>query len=108
MKLKLGVRILGIKPELLLGIQIVEAFFVSMGKECWITAGVDGSHSRASLHFAGQAVDFRSHDLDEEGKDFLLANLPAALGEDFDLILENRGQDTEHVHLEYQPKEKLG
>lgn len=102
--IKPGARILGTSPCIWVGARIIEGIFERYGKSCVITSGIDGSHSRASLHYAGMAVDIRSKELDETQKDECVNLARSALGEDFDFILESVGTDNEHFHLEFQPK----
>jgi hypothetical protein len=73
-----------------------------------ITGGIEGSHSRASLHYTGDALDIRSKDLSGTEKIEALTLAKSLLGDDFDLILEADGLLNEHFHLEFQPKTKYG
>ena len=99
LKIKPGVRILGLKPELLLGIMIVERGYAIHGIKCVITSIVDGKHSRGSIHYAGYACDFRTRNIPAHMVDLVYKKLKEALGADFDFIYEQ-----DHFHLEYQPK----
>lgn len=98
--LKPGVRIIGLRPETLLAIMVVEGIFRERHKPLVLTAVVDGSHSRGSLHYCGCAFDARTRDL-PPGEAEEVANLArSALGSDFDAVLES-----DHLHFEYQPKD---
>lgn len=68
-----------------------------------ITAATDGPHSRASLHYSGSALDFRTRDLglDRHGMESLAKTLRERLGHDFDVVLEET-----HLHVEWQPKRR--
>ena len=47
MKTKYGVKIKGIKPEMVLGLLIAEGYFDSMGiSEMVVTSATDGKHGR--------------------------------------------------------------
>ncbi len=97
MKLKPGVRLNGIKPEMLAGLMIAQSVFAD--REMVITSVTDGKHSRGSLHYAGMAVDLRRRHLGVKDAELVLAALKDALGADFDASLEST-----HFHIEYQPK----
>lgn len=106
MRNKPGVRWLGVKPELVVAQLIVWTVWNALGiqVDLWFTAGVDGTHKRSSKHNSGNAFDVRSKQLTPEQKrDFLSAAI-AALGEDYDVILEAEGTEYEHFHVEYDPK----
>ena len=101
--LKPGVRVAGIRPEVLLAIVAAERVFEDAGADLVLTACVDGKHSVGSLHYAGQAVDIRTRDLPPESRQKLVARIRECMGEDYDVILES-----DHIHLEFQPKRPLG
>jgi hypothetical protein len=95
-RLKTGVRAAGIRPEIVLAIQIAEGIWQAQGCELVVTSLTEGHHSRTSLHYAGAAVDFRIWYLDAE---LARRELADALGDDYDVILEK-----DHIHCEFQPK----
>jgi len=98
-----------LSPQLLLGLIVVDQVLIMNGKldGAIITSINDGYHARTSLHYGGNAVDIRSKNLVH--KSLMLELFKAALGDssDFDIILEGKGTDDEHFHLEYQPKRRL-
>ena len=102
MQLKPGVRLLGVRPELLIGLSILDGVWKRHGAELTITSVIDGVHKRASEHYSGCAADLRVHGL--TNVDGMIAEAQSALGPDFDLIHEGFGTPNAHVHLEYQPK----
>jgi hypothetical protein len=96
MRLKNGyVKIYGIKPELVLGIIILQSFF---NEELIITSGSEHTtkHMPSSLHYSGNAVDIREP---AETSAYTKTEIKNALGSEFDLIFEK-----DHWHLEFQPK----
>lgn len=99
-QLKPGVRIQGVRNEVLLGINIASSVFQSFGHDCILTSVIDGTHSRGSLHYSGGAFDLRRRHIQEDDIQPLFISLKEALGADFDVILEGT-----HFHIEYQPKE---
>lgn len=102
MKLKPGVRVQGIRPELTLALMAAQPLYAAAGAEMVVTSVVEGRHSRGSLHYAGQALDLRTRDLAPDARRRLRDSLADALGGDFDVVLE-----ADHIHLEYQPKDPL-
>ena len=100
MKLKPGVRIHGIQPEMVLGLSILRALWPA---EMVVTSVVDGKHSRGSLHYTGCAVDLRTRNLDPAEIQKVAVKARERLGDDFDVVVEKT-----HMHVEYQPKAPLG
>lgn len=103
-KLKAGVRMQGVRPELSLGITIAAFafFYATGGKAMIITSIMEGAHSVTSLHYAGQAFDVRTTrdaHLTFEQAEAATGAMKDALGSDFDVILEDN-----HIHVEYQPR----
>lgn len=98
--IKPGVRINGMRPELLLGVVIAQGVYALKNRTMTITSCIDGKHRTGSLHYAGCAVDLRTHDLPAGEAEEILNLLKSALGSDFDAVLEK-----DHIHLEFQPKE---
>ena len=102
MKLKLGVSVLGIKPEILLAVIVAERIWSGAGVELVVTSCTDGQHSRGSKHYAGCAVDIRTHGLPDAPA--IVQALGEALGPGYDVLLEGVGTPGEHCHVEWDPK----
>jgi hypothetical protein len=100
--LKPGVRIAGLRPEILLAVVIAERVCAEMGVDRVVTACVDGVHQAGSLHYCGLAVDLRSRDFRPGDVEKAIARIKQCLGADYDVVLEK-----DHIHLEYQPKQPL-
>jgi hypothetical protein len=99
---KHGVSINGIKPELVLGIDIAHGYFNSMGiNEMVLTSIVDGKHSHGSLHYIGYAADIRIWAIESKGLAEFTEGLAEELGSEFDVVLEK-----DHIHIEFQPKNR--
>lgn len=96
-----GARIRGIRSEIVWALGVTDEIFARYGVEAVITSGIDGKHSRGSIHYSGGAVDLRSRDFADGDAEKAVAELKDALGPDFDVILEHN-----HIHLEYQPHEE--
>lgn len=105
MTLKPGVRIAGVQPEAVLGMQIAEGVFREFGgfgnaKGAFVLTSVcEGKHGTSSLHYKGMAFDIRTRALNQAEQNAICARLRAALGADFDVVLE-----TDHIHVEFDPK----
>ncbi len=97
MRLKPGVRVIGIKPELLLAIMVAEREFSP--DELVITSVTDGTHMRGSKHYTGMAFDARIRDVVESRAREIARSIGKQLGGDYDVILEES-----HLHVEYDPK----
>lgn len=103
---KAGIRLTGLQTETLAGLAVVASILTERGYGTTVTSGSEGVHMEDSLHYKGLALDIRSkHLLSMNEKEEVLVECQGALGENYDFILENVGQPTEHFHLEFQPKE---
>lgn len=97
--MKNGVRPFGLSPQIVLAIQIAAALWEEDGDELVITSLADSRHSHTSLHYAGCAVDFRTHDIFDP--EYKVERLKERLGgRDYDVLFEG-----DHIHLEYQPRQ---
>lgn len=95
--LKMGVRLHGIRAEVVMSVLIAERIWDAVGETLVITSVIDGAHMRASIHYTGSAIDFR---VPESKKATLRNRLADALGQDYDVVSED-----DHIHVEWQPKE---
>ena len=100
--LKPGVRVAGLRPEILFAIIAAERVCAEMGVDCVVTACVDGVHQAGSLHYCGLAVDLRNRDFRPGDADKAVARLKQCLGTDYDVVLEN-----DHIHVEFDQKQPL-
>lgn len=93
-----AVRPHNLQPQLTLGILIAYGVGLAHGlKRLRITSLADGTHSYASLHYAGAAFDI-GFEPDMDIQKFA-DDLRADLGIDFDVVVE-----TNHIHVEYQTR----
>ena len=102
--LKPHVRITGLRPEIVLAVLVAERAYAEIGCDLMVTSGIEGAHSRGSLHYAGCAVDLRTLDVAADKLNPLVEKIRGALGQDFDVVLES---NPSHLHVEFQPKEPL-
>lgn len=105
MKLKTGVRLTDLCPQMVLAALVIDGIYTKRGLECVITSANDSKHSDASLHYKGRALDFRTHYDALNWKELALRDeIKEALGQDFDVVMEGVGEPQEHLHAEYDPK----
>ena len=105
MKLKHGVRLTDLTPQMAIAACIVRDVYAELdpGASCTITSANDSKHGENSWHYKGRALDFRTHDFTGD-KQQLLYVLKDALGPEFDVLLEGAGTPNEHIHCEWDPK----
>lgn len=103
LSIKPGVRIHGLRPEVILACVVAEGVYREEGFDLTITAGIDGKHMAASLHYAGCAVDLRTRDIPADKLEKIRKKIKERVGDDFDVVLEG-----DHFHLESQPKQTYG
>jgi uncharacterized protein YcbK (DUF882 family) len=100
MRLKQGVKINCIKPQMVIALNIIEKVWESLGIELVVTSVCDSVHSKNSLHYVGFAADIRIRDFKTKEKlNLAIKNIKRNIGKQFDVILES-----DHIHIEYQPK----
>ncbi len=105
MRLKVGVKLNGARPELLVAMVIIDGVFVAPAlPDFVVTSVVDGKHSEKSSHWKGEAFDMRSRNWKPEDDSLRLVTLSKCrhrLGRDFDLVVEE-----DHWHCEWDPRGK--
>lgn len=107
LRFKPGVKLGELEPQIVLAaIAISGAYHESGASDCTITSGNDGVHLPESKHYIGEALDFRTHGLREQGVDptLLVEKIRTALGDNYDVLLEYLNAPSEHIHAEYDPK----
>lgn len=101
-RLKPGVSLKHLTPQGAALLSIVASCFEELGFVCVVTSGSDGTHSPASLHYTGNALDFRTKHVPRDRLDSLLDFVSKALeGSEFQWLLEKRDLPGEHLHAEY-------
>jgi len=101
-KLKKGVTLNGVQPEIVLAILLVRDVLEGMKYDLTVTSLTDGLDWRksSSLHLAGLAFDVRIWDFTEpEELQHVAATFRSALGDEFDVVVES-----DHIHVEFDPK----
>jgi len=97
---KPGVKIGGMRPELVYGIMIVASVYGYHGYDCVVTCVTDGYHVKGSRHYVGLAAGTRTRDLREGLAIEIAGQVQENLGADWDVTLEPT-----HLHFEYDPEE---
>jgi len=96
MKIKHGVRINGVSPEIAVAMQISDDVFKELGyKGMTVTSICDGKHMEGSKHYTGEAFDVRTRIFNDGQISSIAAALRNALGKEFDVVIE-----MSHIHVE--------
>ena len=103
MRLKSGVRIFGVRPEIVFAMNVANEVYSRHKLELVITSIMDSKHSVGSLHYVGCAFDCRTRSLDVQTIEQIRTAIRTAIGDDYDVVVENN-----HVHIEFQPKQSYG
>lgn len=64
----------------------------------------NGQHGKYSFHYALSAVDFGTKEFADTIKEQLVIEFQKALGLNYDVILESKGLNNEHLHVERDAK----
>lgn len=107
--IKPGVDARAMTPQNLLAILTAQQLMFSRGIPFVITSLCDGKHMEGSKHYEGNAFDFRlpSRYTGKASSDIEVhAELSAALGRSYDVVLEKDPDHMEnaHLHVEFDPK----
>ena len=94
----------GVRPEIVLALQIAAPLFAEYEADCIITSMTEGEHSSTTLHHKGLAVDLRSHHLSQTDKLGLVDDLRDLLPPYYEVYLEDVNGPNEHIHIEYDWK----
>jgi len=98
-KLKDGVRIAGIRPEMTVAMMVVDAVYRKHDRELVVTSAVEGAHSKTSRHYLGMAIDCRTFFFDQSKIPQIMREIQNALGDDFYVEFEG-----DHFHIQFSPK----
>lgn len=97
MLVKLGVDISRLNRPIRRTLNKIEVIFRTHLEEPVITSTYEGDHSCGSLHYTNDAIDVRNP---KTNANIIFIELKKVLGTDFDIL-----QLSNHVHIEYDPKE---
>ncbi len=102
-----SVSLVGVCPQIVFALAVATRIYEAHGVELVITSCNDATHSETSLHYDGRAVDLRTRNLEPDSSHPYRRPAPVAreigerLGRDFDVVLES-----DHIHLEWQPRRR--
>lgn len=78
---------------------IAEAMLKRENAELVITSLTDGKHKENSLHHCGDAMDIRTWQMKDKAA--FASALREKLGAEYDVVIES-----DHLHIEYDPKDE--
>lgn len=93
MQTKPGVRLFGMRPELLYGLIIADQVYREYDETMVVTSVTDGSHMPGSFHHVGLAGDLR---LPNNLEVAIVRGIKERLGTEWDIVLEETC-----IHMEY-------
>lgn len=103
MKIKPGVSLANLQPQMVLAALVVDSVFRRGGYDATITSGSDGDHKGLPVvgdtrdpHYTGKAFDIRTSDLKSEDVPSLVQALQVCLGAEFVVITESN-----HLHIQW-------
>jgi len=96
---KPGVKLFGLRPELVWALSVADGVYRELNVDLVITSVMDGKHSVTSLHYAGAAADLRIRDMGQTKAETARDMIEERLTDEFDVVLEK-----DHIHLEVQPR----
>lgn len=102
--IKPGASIRRLQPEMSVAHTVVASIFTAHGLDTVITEGTGGVHGRASKHYVGYALDYRTKHVPRNVLGQLIRVVRESLGVEFDVVFESEGEDNEHLHIEFDPK----
>lgn len=100
--IKQGVSLKGLQPQMAVAYAIVQDIYRQFGYGATITSGNDGVHMAGSCHYTGDALDFRTKHLERTDFRVMMDEIKAALGQEFDVVIEGEGTENAHLHIEWQ------
>jgi hypothetical protein len=97
-----GARFLGVDQAMAVADLVAAATFYRYDYALRITSGMEGKHSAGSLHYSGAGRDYGLRDVPVSDRQPIREEMSDDLGPDFDVVLES-----DHIHVEWQPKVAL-
>ena len=96
MKIKAGVQVGGIQPEMTLALMTIHGILMKHGQELVITSCTDSQHSSKSRHYIGYGLDLRSRDVPEADRELVVQEMRDALGAEYYVAFE-----VHHFHIQF-------
>ncbi|MBW1812506.1 MAG: hypothetical protein JRJ39_02190 [Deltaproteobacteria bacterium] len=99
MRLKHSVNPVGLKPEMILALLVVDGVYSGSGSDCILTSINDSFHFETSRHYQGMAIDFRIRHLPAGAAVDISNEISRRLGIHYNVRLES-----DHIHISYKPR----
>ena len=96
MKIKSGVSVQGLKPEIIIAAMIADGVWTEHGQELVITSGTDGKHSKNSRHYIGMAIDLRTWYFEKKLRPLIARKLRLTLGTEYKVVNHKT-----HIHVQF-------
>ena len=94
---------LGLKPEILLAMNIASIVYQKYGYSMRITSITDYKHTAEhSDHYKGYAFDAGTKELGAD-KGAVVGEIKDRLNNQYRVLLEGAGTNSEHLHIGYKP-----
>lgn len=104
LRLKPGVALSGVQPEIAIAIMVVDALYQDVGLELTVTSITDFVEGRVhnSFHPQGRAFDCRIWGLPtKQLQEDMVKRIKDALGPEFDVVLKS-----DHIHIELDVRDQ--
>lgn len=98
MKIKKGVELAGIKPEMIPVFIVMQNVSDLFGFQAVLTSGLEGKH-KTIVHPLGMATDWRLSKLGNVVDKRIQVAIKERLGDQYDVVLE-----VDHYHIEFDPR----
>lgn len=98
MKIKEGVKLTGLQPQMVMAAIVINDVYQRNGQELVITSVIEGDHSKHSRHYLGYALDCRTRYFDKHHIPAIVDELREALGDDYYVR-----DEPSHIHVSFKP-----
>ncbi len=95
MKIKPGVRLNGLRVEMMVALMIIEPILKRYQQELVITSALDSKHSNRSRHYVGHGLDVRTRDIVGDVNE-VVDKIKADLGSEYYVAFEKN-----HIHISF-------
>lgn len=102
MRFKSGVKVGGLQPEILTALAVADGVYREHGAEFVVTSVMDGRHGPGSKHYEGFGFDSRTRHVARPVAERIADEVRRRLTDEYDVVLES-----DHLHVEFDPKEAL-
>ena len=101
LRIKEGVSLAGLRPEMRTALIWADKVWNQHGEELCVTCHMEGEHGVGSLHYSGYALDLRTRNFGKTEAKIVADKLRESLPEGYDVVLESN-----HIHVEYDAIKK--